>query len=60
MIFTKAIFTFKKTKMQISYKHICKITILVLVSLLVEYLIGFIEGLPRNICFKYIITFSET
>ena len=29
--------------MQISYKHICKITIPVLVSLLVEYLIGFTD-----------------
>ena len=29
--------------MQISYKHICKITLPVLVSLLVEYLIGFTD-----------------
>lgn len=29
--------------MQISYKHICKITIPVLVSLLMEYLIGFTD-----------------
>ena len=29
--------------MQISYKHICKITTPVLVSLLVEYLMGFTD-----------------
>lgn len=33
----------QKTKMQISYKYICKITLPVLVSLLVEYLIGFTD-----------------
>lgn len=32
-----------KIKMQISYKHICKITFPVLISLLVEYLIGFTD-----------------